>query len=99
MAKYDIHEFGKEKNLVVDLQTDLLDDLNTKVVAPLMQKDIAPKSAQYLNPIFEIAGDEYVMMTQFLSAVPTPQLGQAVGNLNDKASDITRAVDMVFQGF
>jgi len=99
MAKYDIHEFGKEKNLVVDLQTDLLDDLNIRVVAPLMQKDVAPKPAQYLNPIFENAGTEYVMVTQFLSVVPAPQLGQPVGNLSDKASDITRAIDMVFQGF
>lgn len=99
MAKYDIHEFGNEKYLVVDLQTDLLDDLNTKVVAPLMHKDVAPKPAQYLNPVFEISGTEYVMVTQFLSAVPAPQLGQSVGSLRDNASDITRAVDMVFHGF
>ena len=99
MAKYDVYKFGDKNHLVLDVQTDLLADLNTRIVVPLMPKDEAPKPAKYLNPLFKVDGNQYVMVTQFLSAVPALKLSHAIGNLNDNASEITRATDMVFQGF
>lgn len=99
MAKFDVCEFGPDGSLVLDIQSDLLSDLNTRVVVPLISIEIAPKLARYLNPIFDIGDEQYVMMTQYLSAVPTLQLGKFVGNLSGQFSEITRAIDMVFQGF
>ena len=38
-------------------------------------------------------------MTQFLSAAPTRELRKTIGNLSEQSDEITRALDMVFQGF
>jgi toxin CcdB len=99
MAKYDVHPNPGGAGFVVDVQTDLLDGLNTRVVVPLLPADVAPKPAALLNPVVEIDGAAHVMVTQFLSAVPLSVLGKPVGTLAERADEITRALDMLFQGF
>ena len=39
-----------------------------------------------------------VMVTQFLAAVPLAEMGAALGSLDAHHDDITRALDMAFQG-
>ena len=99
MARHDVYAAPEGGFYLLDLQTDLLDGLATRVVAPLLPLDAAPKPAAILNPVFEIAGAPHVMAAQFLSAVPASILGRPVANLSACAETITRAVDMVFQGF
>ncbi len=99
MPKYDVYPNPGGVGFVVDVQTDLLDGLATRVVVPLMPRKSAPIPAKLLNPVIAIDDDEYVMVTQFLSAVPAPPLGSPVANLAARADDITRALDMLFQGF
>lgn len=99
MAKYDVYEFGADKTLVVDVQTDLLDELNTRIVIPILPVNEAPLPARFLNPTFTIDGEQYIFVTQFLSAAPARQLSKAVGNLVQHSDEITHALDMVFQGF
>lgn len=99
MPKYDVYPNPGGIGFVVDVQTDLLDGLATRVVVPLMPIKSALIPARLLNPVAEIDGDEHVMVTQFLSAVPAPPLGSPVANLAARADDITRALDMLFQGF
>jgi len=70
MARYDIHPVPVDSGFLLDVQSDLLEDLNTRVVIPLMLKTHAPKAAERLNPVFEINGSQYVLVTQFLSSVP-----------------------------
>jgi len=99
MAKYDVHPLKSGDGFVLDVQAELLDHLNTRVVVPLIPRSQAPKPAQRLNPVFEIDDQQYVMMTQFLSAVLKSELGSPVANLSDEFAEITNALDMVFQGF
>jgi toxin CcdB len=99
MAKYDAHEYRSGEGYLLDVQADLLDHLNTRIVVPLLPKDQAPQPATRLNPIFEIDGRTFVMATQFLSAVPKGELGLKVANFEQNFSEITVALDMVFQGF
>ena len=99
MPKYDVYPNPGGIGFVVDVQTDLLDGLATRVVVPLLPIKSAPIPARLLNPVVEIDGDEHVMVTQFLSAVPTSPLGNPVASLGGRADDITRALDMLFQGF
>lgn len=81
------------------VQTDLLGDLVTRVVVPLLPAEDAPAPAKLLNPVFQFGDDQHVMVTQFLSAVPAQPLKAPVANLSERADDITRALDMLFQGF
>ena len=85
MAKFDVYPGSLESDsLLLDVQADLLDALNTRMVVPLMAVGKAPIPAKRLNPVFVIDGSEYVMVTQFMAAVPRAILRDPVANLNDK---------------
>lgn len=52
-----------------------------------------------LNPVFRISGSEYVMMTQFIAAVPLPVLKTPIGTLAEQFDQITAALDILFHGY
>lgn len=99
MAKYDVFPNPFGDGFLLDVQADLLSDLNTRVVVPLMPKAGSPQPAKRLNPTFEIDGEHVVMVTQFMAAVPKSILKLPVENLNTDFEKITTAVDMLMQGF
>lgn len=99
MAKFDVYPGSGKDSLLLDLQADLLDTLNTRMVVPLMAASKAPIPAKRLNPVFPIDGAEYVMVTQFMAAVPRTILRDPVASLKDRSEDITAAIDMLTQGF
>lgn len=99
MAKYDVYPNPDGAGYLLDVQADLLDGFNTRVVVPLFPVDTAPTPAKRLNPVFEIEEAQFVMATQFLAAVPIAILNKPIMNLSDQFAEITNALDMVFQGF
>ncbi|MDN3722308.1 CcdB family protein [Roseibium salinum] len=100
MARNRLYRLEPDQVLVLDVQADLLESLNTRVVVPLLRKSEAPAPAKILNPIFTIEGESFVMATQFLSAVSVSQLGgNRSGAWMGLFPEITRALDMLFQGF
>jgi toxin CcdB len=99
MARYQVFRNKDAEGYLLDVQNDLLDDLNVRVLVPLMVPEDAPKPAHRLNPAFEIEGRRILMVTQYLSAVPVKELGPVVGNLRVHDNEITEALDMLFQGF
>ncbi len=99
MAKHDVYANPDGPGYLLDVQSDLLDPLNTRVVVPLFPLAEAPHPAKRLNPIFEIEGSDVVMVTQFMAAVPVNILQERVTNISAQFAEITDALDMVFQGF
>ena len=99
MAKYDVYPDPGGAGYLLDVQSDLLEDMNTRVVVPLMLPAYAPVPGRRLNPAFLVDGTRHVMVTQYLSAVPAISLERPVANLAAHFAEITNAVDMVFQGF
>jgi toxin CcdB len=99
MARYDVYPNPDRAGYLMDVQADLLEGLNTRVVVPLLPRAMAPTPAERLNPTFPIEGSEVVMATQFLAAVPASILDAPIANLSGHGIDITNALDMVFQGF
>ena len=65
--------------------------------APAGRRRSAP--AKILNMIITVGEEPHVMAMQFRSAVPAAILAGPVANLSEAAGDITRALDMPFQGF
>jgi len=98
MARYDVHPNPDSPGYLLDVQADLLDDLNTRVVVPLMPATQAPAPAKRLNPVFDIGSEPHVMVTQFLSAVPCAILSPAVTNLAQHDTSITSALDILLTG-
>jgi len=99
MAKYDVYQNPNGPGYLLDVQADLLDGLNTRVVVPLLPRNDAPMPAGSLNPVFDVSGEQVVMATQFLAAVPRSILKTPVTAFADQFSEIGNALDMVFQGF
>lgn len=98
MPRNHLYRLEPDNVLVLDVQADILDTLNTRVVVPLLPKSDAPAPARFLNPMFTIDGMAYVMVTQFLTAVPVQQLSEPVGDLDACFAEITRALDTLLQG-
>jgi toxin CcdB len=99
MNRYDVYKNTFSPSYILDVQTDLLSGLNTRVVVPLIKIKEAPKTAKYLNPIFEINGNEYAMVTQYIASIPISELTNPVTNLHQHHHEISSALDMIFSGF
>lgn len=99
MAKFDVFRRRSGDGFLLDCQADLLSQLNTRFVVPLLPAGEAPKPAARLNPVFELEGKPYVMMTQFAAAVPVTELGEKIVSLSDRDIEIINALDMLISGF
>ena len=96
MTQFDVHRLGDM--LVVDCQSDLLTQLDTRFVVPLIPRDRAPVPASRLNPLFAIGGEDHVMAPQFASAVPRRDLSAPVTSLADRTVDLIDALDVLIGG-
>lgn len=90
---------NQDGGYLLAVQANLLDHLNTRMVVPLIHVDKAPKPAGTLNPVFQINEASYVMVTQYMAAVPTTVLKETVGTLDAHRYEIVSAIDLLMQGF
>lgn len=98
MAQFDVYR-TKTKLLIIDCQSDLLDHLDTRFVVPLILANLTPPQMPRLTPIFEIAGENYIMATQYAASFAKRDLGQPLVNLDHERDRILAAVDMLTSGF
>jgi toxin CcdB len=101
MPQFDVRRNprGGAYPFVVDLQSESLGRLATRIVAPLVAvKRYAPKPITRLNPIARIKGTDYVVVMQDLASILASELGEIVGSLGDRRSELIAALDLVFTG-
>lgn len=98
MAQFDVYRIDGY-GLVVDFQTDLLDELGSRVVAPLRDPEDSSVSKSRLNPLVILDGTSYRVGTQFCRAVYRRQLGSSVGSLRAHEYEIKGAMDFLINGF
>jgi len=104
MAQFDVYlnpnpVTRKTIPYLLDLQTDLLDTLATRVVAPLVLAKEMGSAARQLNPQFKIKGTAVVMSTAELAGISNRSLGDKVTSLKNKRDEIIAALDLLFTGF
>jgi toxin CcdB len=99
MARYDVYADPGGKGYLLEIQSDLAQGLNTRIVVPLLPPRAAPKPARHLNPTVAIAGKPFVMVTQFMAVVPLADLRKRVQSLAHEHHAIAEALDMIFFGF
>lgn len=104
MRRYDVfsnpnpHSARTVPFLVV-LQSEFLEGLATRVVAPLVKAaSLEGKPAARLNPSFEIEGQTVFLLIQQIGAVPTRSLSKRVGSLEAQAGVIIGAIDFLLSG-
>ena len=85
--------------LLLDVQSNLLETLNTRVVIPLY----VPAAAEdgmigTLTPRVEVDDTPYVAVTPELAGIPRKSLGIQVGDLSHRRYDIIAALDLLVTG-
>jgi len=83
---------------LLDLQHDLLSDLSTRVVVPLVHVGAFGRLASGLHPTFTIGGQDLVMATHLIAAIGKGGLGTLAGTLADRRDEILAAVDILWGG-
>lgn len=105
MARFDVYENqGKHAGTtpyLLDVQSDLLDELDTRMVVPLRNlehfKNV--ELPRLLTPVFTVEGQEFLLETPKMGAVPRRLLKSRVTSLEEKQVQIMGALDFLFQGY
>jgi toxin CcdB len=98
MARFDVYRDLRGR-LLLDVQTDLLPSLITRLVVPLLPVAAVPAPMKRLHPVFPVGDVDHVMATHLMAAVPTRSLGRPIGSLTSHYDRIVAAIDMIFLGF
>lgn len=100
MARFDIHRSSNgAAHYLLNVQSELLDHLRTRVVIPLMLPESVPPDVRDLHPRLVVEGIELLAATQLLAAVKRQDLGPIVGSAADQRDTVTRALDLLLTGF
>ena len=85
--------------LLLDIQSDLLETLATRVVVPLAPASAArARSMRTLTPILKFQGKEFMMLTPQVAGIPARELGPIAGDLASDQNKIIAAVDFLLSG-
>jgi toxin CcdB len=101
MAQFDLfrNPRGGEYPFLLDIQADILGQLATRVVVPLVTlKGYGVKPLQRLNPIVRIDAKDYVLVFQELAAIPKAALGVVHSSLVAQRTDLIAALDLLLTG-
>ena len=101
MAQFDVYEninprTNEDIPFLLDIQNDILKNLSTRVVVPLV---LNMKPAKILNPQFQINNLTLTMSTAEMAGISTDILGSIVCSVEDKKYEIISAVDFMITGF
>jgi len=83
----------------VDVQSDLLGELNSRIVIPLSsQKALNNINAKKLCPVIEINDTAFVLLTHQMTSVPSTALKKKITTLEQYRYDILGAIDLLLTG-
>jgi toxin CcdB len=105
MARFDVYPnpglHAHTTPYLLDVQSELLDGLDSRMVIPLrsLEHFAKVKLPTRLTPVFTIQGQNYLLETPKMGAVPRRILKSPVTSLTAEQAQITAALDFLFQGF
>ncbi|MGH7191315.1 MAG: CcdB family protein [Acetobacteraceae bacterium] len=83
---------------LLDVQADLLAELDTRVVVPLIRAEAFGRRISRLHPGFTVADQAVVMATHLIAAVRRSTLGPALASLQPQHDEIVAAIDVLLSG-
>ena len=96
MAQFDVYRI-RGNVLVIDCQSDLLSDLQTRFVVPLRPTDAV--IFKRLTPSFTINGKGLTMITPLARAIDVRDIEATVATLDAAQFEIKAALDMLISGY
>ena len=95
----DDKETRKTYPYFLNVQNDLLDELNSRVVIPFSTPgSIQHRDAKKLCPIIKIDNTEFVLLTHQITTVPESLLKTQVTEVATFREEIISAIDLLFTG-
>lgn len=100
MTAYPVHQLSGdvEFDLVVVIQSDFYDFIDTRVVIPIRPHS-SSQLDEVINPTVDFAGRDFVLLAERVATVPKGALGRQHGDLKNHSLEISRAVDRLMSGF
>ncbi len=104
MSQYSLYKNENKSSkktypFFVDVQSDLIDSLNSRVVIPLsLNKETNNTNVKNLCPIFDIDDENYILLTHQMTSVPFSLLKKKAGSLEDCRYEILGAIDIFLTG-
>lgn len=104
MAQFSVHENGNPDSrgrypLLLDVQSPLLDSLETRLVVPLVPLSaFKGQPIATLTPILEVGQDAHVMLTPQMAGVSRRVIGKVVADLTGQRDQIIAAIDLLITG-
>ena len=84
---------------LLDIQNDLLNGLETRVVVPLRPAlNLKGKVLKTLTPLLMIEGESFVMLTPQLAGILKSELGAPVAQVQQHRAEIIAAIDLLVTG-
>jgi toxin CcdB len=99
MATFDCFKKKNAQGYWLDIQSELLDSLETRVVIPLEPIENGLGLVPKLNPVFTISGQPHALLTDLIGSIPVRDLGKPTGSLADHRYEILNALDFLVSGF
>lgn len=106
MAQFDVYrnsgKYSRIVPFVVDVQSDILSNFDTRVVIPLQSAEFIRSEnidiISKLNPLFTVCDTEVILATQQMAAVHNRELGKKVDSLDANRLEIISALDVLTGG-
>lgn len=105
MPQFDIHVNANPASkaqypYLVDVQSSLLETLETRLVVPLIQKTrFGDKTIKNLTPMLSVKEQEFIVLIPPLAAINKNQLGSVVDNCKAYRNEIVSSIDFLITGF
>ena len=101
MGRFDVHRsrYSSGPRLLLDVQADLLAELRTRLIIPLVPANAAFKRVTRLHPLVVVEGRPTVLVTDLMAAIDRRRLGDTVMSLETRRHEIGAAIDFLLQGF
>lgn len=104
MAQFDIYrnansETNERFPFLVDVQSELFEELQSRVVIPLAKAELVGFPMIYLTPTVSFDGVSYLLMTPQVAGISRAEIGAQAGSVANQERAITTAIDFLLRGF
>ncbi len=104
MRQFDVYtnpskSTRKAYPFIVDIQSDIISDIATRIVVPLGRKaDFKGEELKRLTPTIEYAREELLLLVPQVASIPANVLKNPIGSLSHLRDDIIAALDFAITG-
>jgi toxin CcdB len=98
MRQFDVHLPDGGGPLLLVLQAEAVSPFSIVVAAPLYAADDWHDPVRHLQPRLAIDGQDFILATNYLAAVPRSQFGAVLTSLEQHRATILAALDFLYTG-